>query len=71
MKLQRILVPFDFSDASTKALKGPTRPVQAEEQRAYALGALACVDAVVIFGTPRLDAEINALRNVSVSTNTR
>jgi rfaE bifunctional protein nucleotidyltransferase chain/domain len=50
------------SDASTRALKGPARPVQNEEQRAYALGALACVDAVVIFGTPRLDAEITALR---------
>ena len=50
------------SDASTRALKGPTRPVQTEAQRAYALGALACVDAVVIFGTPRLDAEIRALR---------
>src|ERR1700757_293791 len=46
------------SDASTKALKGPARPVQNEEQRAYALGALACIDGVVIFGTPRLDAEI-------------
>jgi rfaE bifunctional protein nucleotidyltransferase chain/domain len=50
------------SDASTRALKGPARPVQNEAQRAYALGALACVDAIVIFGTPRLDAEIVALR---------
>jgi len=50
------------SDASTRALKGPARPVQTEAERAYALGALACVDAVVIFGTPRLDAEIRALR---------
>jgi D-glycero-beta-D-manno-heptose 1-phosphate adenylyltransferase len=50
------------SDASTKALKGPARPVQSEEQRAYALGALACMDAVFIFGTPRLDAEIRAVR---------
>ena len=50
------------ADASVRALKGPTRPVQTEEQRAYALGALACVDAVVIFRTPRLDAEIRALR---------
>ncbi len=50
------------SDASTRALKGPARPVQNEEQRAYALGALACVDGIVIFGTPRLDAEIRALR---------
>lgn len=50
------------SDASVKALKGPLRPVQTEEQRAYALGALACVDAVVIFREPRLTGEIRALR---------
>jgi len=50
------------SDASVKALKGPLRPVQTEEQRAYALGALACVDAVVIFREPRLTEEIRALR---------
>jgi rfaE bifunctional protein nucleotidyltransferase chain/domain len=50
------------ADASVKALKGPLRPVQTEEQRAFALAALACVDAVVIFGTPRLTAEITALR---------
>lgn len=50
------------SDASVRALKGPARPVQTEEQRAYALGALACVDAVTIFREPRLTAEIRALR---------
>lgn len=50
------------SDASVRALKGPLRPVQTEEQRAYALGALACVDAAVIFREPRLTAEIRALR---------
>lgn len=49
-------------DASVRALKGPARPIQTEEQRAYALGALACVDAITIFHTPRLDAEIRALR---------
>jgi D-glycero-beta-D-manno-heptose 1-phosphate adenylyltransferase len=48
-------------DASVRALKGPLRPVQSEEQRAYALAALACVDAVFVFNTPRLDAEIRAL----------
>jgi len=48
-------------DLSTRALKGPSRPVQNEEQRAYALGALACVDGVFIFGTPRLDGEIRAI----------
>ena len=50
------------ADASVRALKGPSRPVQNEEQRAYALAALACVDAVFVFSTPRLDAEIRALQ---------
>jgi rfaE bifunctional protein nucleotidyltransferase chain/domain len=50
------------SDASVRALKGPTRPVQSEEQRAYALAALECVSAVVVFREPRLTAEICALR---------
>ncbi|MDE3084124.1 MAG: adenylyltransferase/cytidyltransferase family protein [Verrucomicrobiota bacterium] len=50
------------SDASVRALKGPSRPIQTEEQRAYALSALACVDAIFIFQTPRLDKEIRALR---------
>jgi rfaE bifunctional protein nucleotidyltransferase chain/domain len=50
------------ADASVRQLKGPSRPVQSEAERAYALGALACVDAVVIFRGKRLTAEINALR---------
>lgn len=50
------------ADASVRALKGPTRPVQSEEQRAYALAALACIDGVVIFREKRLTAEIAALR---------
>jgi D-glycero-beta-D-manno-heptose 1-phosphate adenylyltransferase len=50
------------ADASVRALKGPTRPVQSEEHRAYALGALSCVDAIVIFREPRLTSEIAALR---------
>ncbi|MSU51783.1 MAG: ADP-heptose synthase [Opitutaceae bacterium] len=49
------------SDASVRVLKGPARPVQTEGQRAYALAALACVDAVVIFHEPRLTTEIRAL----------
>lgn len=50
------------ADASVRALKGPHRPVQSEEARAFALGALACVDGIVIFREPRLTAEIRALR---------
>ena len=49
-------------DSSVRALKGPSRPIQSEEQRAYALGALTCVDAVFVFHTPRLDAEIRGLK---------
>lgn len=43
------------SDASVRRLKGPTRPVRGEAERAVLLAALECVDAVVVFGedTPR------------------
>jgi D-glycero-beta-D-manno-heptose 1-phosphate adenylyltransferase len=61
-ELGDLLIVALNSDASVRALKGPTRPVQTEEQRAYALGALQCVDGIVIFGTPRLTEEIAALR---------
>ncbi|WP_395392706.1 D-glycero-beta-D-manno-heptose-7-phosphate kinase [Novosphingobium sp. BL-8A] len=37
------------SDASVKRLKGPTRPVNEEADRAHILGAFGFVDAVVIF----------------------
>lgn len=37
------------SDASVKKLKGPSRPVQAEDDRAEILAALSCVDAVSVF----------------------
>lgn len=50
------------SDESVRQLKGPARPVQGEQERAFALAALACVSAVVIFQAKRLDGEIRALR---------
>ena len=37
------------SDASVRRLKGPTRPVRNEAERAYVLAALEAVDAVVVF----------------------
>lgn len=37
------------SDASVKRLKGETRPINAEDDRAYLLESLACVDYVTIF----------------------
>ncbi len=37
------------SDASVRRIKGPTRPVRTENERAVVLAALAMVDAVVVF----------------------
>ena len=37
------------SDRSTKAIKGPDRPINSQEARAEVLAALDCVDGVVIF----------------------
>ena len=44
-----LLVVGVNSDESVKRLKGPTRPVQNENDRAEILAALACVDFTVIF----------------------
>jgi rfaE bifunctional protein nucleotidyltransferase chain/domain len=37
------------SDRSVRAIKGPTRPVNPEGERAEVVAALACVDATVVF----------------------
>ena len=37
------------SDRSVRAIKGPMRPVNPEDERAEVVAALACVDAVVVF----------------------
>jgi len=37
------------SDASVRRLKGPTRPIRSEAERAYVLAAFEAVDAVVLF----------------------
>jgi len=37
------------SDRSVRAIKGPERPVNSEQDRAEVLAALSCVDAVVVF----------------------
>lgn len=50
------------SDASVRALKGPSRPVVDEFSRAYLLCALECVDAVVVFNEPRCTACFSALK---------
>ena len=44
-----VLVVGVNSDASARRLKGPGRPVRNQAERAALLGALECVDAVVVF----------------------
>ncbi|MEX2154084.1 MAG: D-glycero-beta-D-manno-heptose 1-phosphate adenylyltransferase [Gemmatimonadaceae bacterium] len=44
-----VLVVGLNSDASVRRLKGPSRPVRTQAERAYVLAALGMVDAVVIF----------------------
>ena len=46
------------SDASVRELKGAHRPIQNEDQRAFALAATWFVDAIVIFREKRLTGEI-------------
>jgi rfaE bifunctional protein nucleotidyltransferase chain/domain len=41
-------------DESVRALKGPTRPINSEDDRAEVLSALECVDYVTIFHTERI-----------------
>ena len=41
------------SDASVRQLKGPSRPINSQEDRARVLAALQCVDAVLIFNDLR------------------
>ena len=47
----RLIVAIN-SDASVSGLKGPTRPIVGERERARVLAALAAVDAVVVFMEP-------------------
>jgi D-beta-D-heptose 7-phosphate kinase/D-beta-D-heptose 1-phosphate adenosyltransferase len=49
-------------DASVKRLKGPTRPVRSAPERCYVLGALAAVDAVVVFDEDTPSDLIQVLR---------
>ena len=50
------------SDSSVHSLKGPSRPVQSEQERAYALASLEAVQSVIIFYQKRLTKEIRLLQ---------
>ncbi|MDD3153742.1 MAG: adenylyltransferase/cytidyltransferase family protein [Victivallaceae bacterium] len=49
------------SDESVRELKGPSRPINCAQDRAYLLASLAAVDMVVIFQGKRCDAELAEL----------
>ena len=49
-------------DDSVRALKGPSRPVNTELDRAEVLAALACVDFVTIFHSARVTEVIREIR---------
>lgn len=49
-------------DASVRALKGPTRPVNNESDRAEVLAALECVDYVTIFHSERVTDVVKTIR---------
>ena len=50
------------TDASVRRLKGPSRPIRAEADRAYVLAALECVDLVVPFAEDTPLELVNHLR---------
>lgn len=61
-RLADVLVVAVNSDASTRAYKGPGRPVFPEAERAELVAALACVDHVVVFDEPDVRAILRALK---------
>jgi len=60
--LADVLVVAVNSDASTRAYKGPGRPVIPEAERAELVAALACVDLVTIFDDADVRGILRALK---------
>jgi D-glycero-beta-D-manno-heptose 1-phosphate adenylyltransferase len=60
--LADVLVVAVNSDASTRAYKGPGRPIIPEAERAELVAALACTDAVLVFDEPNVRGIIRALQ---------
>jgi rfaE bifunctional protein nucleotidyltransferase chain/domain len=57
----RLLVCIN-SDVSVKQLKGESRPIFSQNERAEILSALECVDQVIVFSEKRLDRLFGILR---------
>jgi rfaE bifunctional protein nucleotidyltransferase chain/domain len=61
-KLGDALVVAVNGDASVRALKGPTRPINGEQDRAEVLAALECVSYVTIFPSMRVTELVSTIR---------
>lgn len=61
-RLGDILIVAVNSDASVRELKGPSRPLNHESDRAFLIASLRCVDIAFVFPGPRLDREITVLQ---------
>ena len=57
-----LLVVAVNSDASTRAYKGPDRPLIPEAERAEIVAGLGCIDGVLIFDEPNVRRVIEALQ---------
>ncbi len=57
-----VLVVAVNSDASTRAYKGPDRPVVPEDERAELIGGFHCVDHVLVFDEPNVERILQALQ---------
>ena len=57
-----LLIVAVNSDASTRRLKGPSRPIIAEDERAETLAALTAVDYVTIFADTTAERLVSLLR---------
>ncbi len=61
----RLIVALNRDD-SVRLLKGPDRPVHDEQSRAAVLGALACVDMVMLFGAEKKGEDNTAIRLITL-----
>ncbi len=57
-----VLVVAINSDRSTRAYKGPSRPIVPEGERAEIVAGLACVDHVIVFDEPDVVTVLSRLR---------
>lgn len=61
-ELGDLLVVGLNTDASVKRLKGPSRPVNSQYDRAFLLASLACVDFVILFDEDTPETLIHTVR---------